>query len=157
MIMDFAASFLERFARTVRKYGGSLVVCTQDLGSFSKGYAQKAILEASTWKLILQQKEEGVTSFAKEDGYAQYINLIRSIRKCSSNKFSEVLIDTNGAKVVGRLVTDPYSTSLYSTENDDFAFLINQEKMGISKHQAILNLSKKYGELPDLKSMASSI
>ena len=68
LIMDFAASFLERFARTVRKYGGSLVVCTQDLSSFSKGSSQRAILESSTWKLILQQKEEGITTFAKEEG-----------------------------------------------------------------------------------------
>lgn len=151
MIMDFAASFLERFARTVRKYGGSLVVCTQDLSSFNKGHAQKAILECSTWKLILQQKEEGVASFAKEESYLPYLDLIRSVRKCSSNKFSEILIDTNGTKVVGRLVTDPYSTSLYSTESEDYAFLINQEKMGVSKHQAILNLSKKYGTLPELE------
>jgi type-IV secretion system protein TraC len=150
MIMDFAASFLERFARTVRKYGGSLVVCTQDLSSFSKGYSQKAILESSTWKLIMQQNTDGVASFAKEEGYLPYLDLIRSIRKCSNNKFSEVLFDTNGAKVVGRLVTDPYSTSLYSTESEDFAFLINQEKMGFSKHQAILNLSRKYGALPEV-------
>ncbi len=149
MIMDFAANFLERFARTVRKYGGSLVVCTQDLASFSKGASQKAILESSTWKLILQQKEEGISSFAKEDGYLPYLDLIRSLRKCSANKFSEVLIDTNGAKVVGRLVTDPYSTALYSTEKDDFNFLINQEKLGKTKHEAILNLAKKYGVLPE--------
>lgn len=149
MIMDFAASFLERFARTVRKYGGSLVVCTQDLSSFNKGNSQKAILESCTWKLILQQKEEGITSFAKEEGYLPYLDLIRSIRKCSSNKFSEVLIDTNGAKVVGRLVTDPYSTALYSTEKDDFNFLMNEKKMGKSKHEAILNLSRKYGHLPE--------
>jgi type-IV secretion system protein TraC len=148
MIMDFAASFLEHFARTVRKYGGSLVVCTQDLSSFSKGVAQKAILESSTWKLILQQKEEGITTFAKEEGYLPYLDLIRSVRKCSNNKFSEVLFDTNGAKVIGRLATDPYSTSLYSTESEDYAFLIAQEKLGVSKHDAILQLAKKYGELP---------
>jgi type IV secretory pathway VirB4 component len=149
LIMDFAASFLERFARTVRKYGGSLVVCTQDLSSFSKGPSQRAILESSTWKLILQQKEEGITTFAKEEGYLPYLDLIRSVRKCSANRFSEILIDTNGAKVVGRLVTDPYSTALYSTEKDDFSFLINQEKAGKSKHEAILQLSKKYGSVAE--------
>lgn len=149
LIMDFAASFLERFARTVRKYGGSLVVCTQDLSSFSKGSSQRAILESSTWKLILQQKEEGITTFAKEEGYLPYLDLIRSVRKCSANRFSEILIDTNGAKVVGRLVTDPYSTALYSTEKDDFSFLMNEEKSGKSKHEAILQLSKKYGALSE--------
>jgi type-IV secretion system protein TraC len=153
MIMDFSAAFLERFARTVRKYGGSLVVCTQDLTSFSKGPSQKAILESSTWKLILQQKEEGVASFAKESGYNGYIDLIRSIRKSPTNKFSEVLIDTNGTKVVGRLVTDPYSTALYSTEDEDYAFLIKEERLGTGKHEAVLKLAKKYGSLPDISSL----
>jgi hypothetical protein len=51
--------------------------------------------------------------------------------------------------VVGRLVTDPYSTALYSTEKDDFSFLINQEKAGKSKHEAILQLSKKYGSVAE--------
>lgn len=150
MIMDFAASFLERFARTVRKYGGSLVVCTQDLTSFKKGPSQSAIFESSTWKLIMQQSEQGIESFAKDTNYQNYLGLIKSVRKCSNNKFSEVLIDTNGVKVIGRLVTDPYSTALYSTESSDFNFLLGKEKEGVSKHEAILELArKKYGELPE--------
>jgi hypothetical protein len=155
MILDYASSFLERFARTVRKYGGSLVVCTQDLTSFSNECgtrkSQAAILECSTWKLILQQKEEGLESFAKSKAYHKYLNLISTVRKCSSNKFSEVLINTDGATIVGRFAADPYSTALFSTESKDYAFLLEQERLGISKHEAILALSKKYGNLPELE------
>jgi conjugal transfer ATP-binding protein TraC len=155
MILDYAAHFLERFARTVRKYGGSLVVCTQDLTSFSNENGDKrsqaAVLECSTWKLILQQKEEGIQSFAKNKAYQKYIGVIESVRKCSSNKFSEVLINTDGATVVGRFSADPYSTALFSTEDKDFTFLLEQEKLGVSKHEAILKLAKKYGELPALE------
>lgn len=155
MILDYAASFLEKFARTVRKYGGSLVVCTQDLSSFSNECgtrkSQAAVLESSSWKLILAQKEEGIETFAKSRAYEKYIELIRTVRKCSSNKFSEVLISTNGVNIVGRFAADPYSTALFSTEDKDFAFLLQKEKEGMSKHEAILALSKKYGQLPDLK------
>lgn len=154
MILDYAASFLERFARTVRKYGGSLVVCTQDLSSFSNvcgtRKSQAAVLESSSWKMILAQKEEGIETFAKSKAYEKYIGLISSVRKCSSNKFSEVLISTNGVNVVGRFVADPYSTALFSTEDKDYAFLLQREKEGVSKHEAILELSKKYGTLPDI-------
>ena len=154
MILDYAASFLERFARTVRKYGGSLVVCTQDLSSFNNKCgtrkSQAAILECSTWKLIMAQKEEGLEAFAASKAYEKYIDLIGSVRKCSSNKFSEVLISTNGVNVVGRLAVDPYSTALFSTEDRDFSFLLQKEKEGMSKHEAIITLSKKYGELPEL-------
>lgn len=155
MILDYAANFLERFARTVRKYGGSLVVCTQDLTSFSNECgtkkSQAAILECSTWKLILQQKEEGIQAFAKSRAYEKYLGLIKSIKKCSNNKYSEVLINTDGATIVGRFATDPYMTAMFSTEDKDFAYLQAREKAGISKHDALLELSKKYGELPSLE------
>jgi conjugal transfer ATP-binding protein TraC len=157
LILDFAANFLERFARTVRKYGGSLGVCTQDLSSFSNACgtrkSQAAVLECSTWKLILQQKEEGVASFNASESYRKFAPLISTIRKCSQNKFSEVLINTDGATVVGRLVTDAYSTAMFSTEDVDFKFLIEKERQGLSKHEAIMALSKKYGILPDLESL----
>jgi type IV secretory pathway VirB4 component len=155
MILDHAAAFLERFARTVRKYGGSLVVCTQDLSSFTNDCGTKAcqaaVLESSTWKMILAQKEEGVATFAKSQAYEKYIGLISSIRKCSANKFSEVLISTNGINIVGRLAVDAYSTALFSTEHDDFNFLLKKEQEGFSKHEAIMLLSKKYGKLPELE------
>ena len=155
MILDYAANFLERFARTVRKYGGSLVVCTQDLSSFTNTCgtrnSQAAVLESSSWKLILAQKEEGIETFAKSKAYEKYIELIKTVRKCSSNKFSEVLISTNGVNVVGRFAADPYSTALFSTEDKDYAFLLKKEKEGMSKHDAIIELSKKYGILPGNK------
>lgn len=155
MILDYAAYFLERLARTVRKYGGSLVICTQDLSSFTNidgsRRAQAAILECCTWKLILQQKGEGIAAFAKAEGYKDYLGLIKSVRKCSENKYSEILIDTDGAKVVGRFAADPYSTAAYSTEDKDFAFLMEQERKGASKHDAIALLAKKYGHLPDIE------
>lgn len=155
MILDHAAAFLERFARTVRKYGGSLVVCTQDLSSFTNDCGTKAcqaaVLESSTWKMILAQKEEGIATFARSKAYEKYIGLISSIRKCSANKFSEVLISTNGINIVGRLAVDAYSTALFSTEHDDFNFLLKKEQEGLSKHEAIKLLSKKYGKLPELE------
>ena len=154
VILDYAASFLERFARTVRKYGGSLVVCTQDLSSFDNKCgtrkSQAAVLECSTWKLIMAQNEEGLEAFAASKAYEKHVDLISSVRKCSSNKFSEVLISTNGVNVVGRLAVDPYSTALFSTEDKDFTFLLQKEKEGVSKHEAIIELSRKYGTLPEL-------
>ncbi len=153
MILDFAANFLERFARTVRKYGGSLVVCTQDLTSFSNVCGTKkanaAVLESSTWKLILQQNADGMKTFNAHEGYKKYSSLIQSLRKCPNNKFSEVLIHTDGATVVGRLATEGYSTALFSTENSDFNYLLRAEKEGLSIHESILELSKKYGGCSD--------
>lgn len=153
MILDYAAFFLEGFARTVRKYGGSLVICTQDLSSFTKSPSHSAILESSTWKTIMMQSDTGLESFAKKEEYKHILPLIKSVRKCSQNKFSEVLFDTNGAKVIGRLVVDPYSTALYSTEHEDYAYLSALEKRGVPKEEAVLSLAAKYGKLPDLENL----
>lgn len=153
MILDYAAHFLDNFSRTVRKYGGSLVICTQDLSSFAKSPSHSAILESATWKLMMMQSEAGLETFAAREEYKNFTGLIASLRKCGRNKFSEVLFDTNGTKVVGRLAVDPYSTALYSTEHDDYAYLRDSEQKGIAKEEAILNLAAKYGELPALESL----
>jgi conjugal transfer ATP-binding protein TraC len=148
MILDYAAKFLEGFARTVRKYGGSLWVCTQDLSSFNNDSGQKnsqaAILECATWKFIMKQNADGVKSFAANPSYAKYRGLIQSIKKCSDNRFSEILILSDGLSVVGRLAVDAYSTAVFSTENSDYHFLLEQEKQGVAKHEAISKLAQKY-------------
>ncbi|MBY0533645.1 MAG: hypothetical protein K2P31_01600, partial [Rickettsiaceae bacterium] len=69
------------------------------------------------------------------------------------NKYSEILINTDGATVVGRLATDAYSTAMFSTEDTDFKFLMEKEREGLTKHEAIMALSKKYGILPKLGSL----
>ncbi|MCP3848685.1 MAG: TraC family protein [Gammaproteobacteria bacterium] len=149
-ILDYAAPFLESFARTVRKYGGSLVIITQDLSSFdnTKGdkKSQAAIHECSTWKLIGQQDEAGMESFAKSEAYGNYTGLIKSVHKHPENKYAEIMISTNKAKVVGRLVTDPYSVAMYSTESEDFNFLEERDKQGVPADEAVMMLAKeKYG------------
>lgn len=149
-ILDYAAAFLESFARTVRKYGGSLVVCTQDLSSFdnSKGdrKAQAAVHECCTWKLIGQQDEVGMATFYESENYKKYAGLIESVHKHPENKYAEMLISTNQTKVVGRLVTDPFSVAMYSTEKEDFNFLETEEKQGIHLQDSLRKLAtEKYG------------
>lgn len=146
MILSFCGSFLEAFARTVRKYGGSLVTCVQDLASFQMGKSQKAIFENSTWKAVL--KQTNLESFRNADEFKDHLPLIESVTKESSGKYSEILIQSSGMIIVGRLVLDPYSIALYSTEAADFNFLAKAKSAGIPKDQAVKELAKKYGQLP---------
>ncbi len=148
MILDFCATFLEAFARTVRKYGGSLATCVQDLASFQAGKSQKAIFANSTWKAVL--KQTSLETFAETGEFKDYLPLIESVTKESSGKYSEVLIQTSGLITVGRLVLDPYSVALFSTEQEDFNFLAKEKAAGKSKDVAVRELAKKYGELPAL-------
>lgn len=51
MLLDFAASFFAAFVRTVRKYGGSLVICVQNFMDLHKTVDHQTILENSTWTI----------------------------------------------------------------------------------------------------------
>lgn len=142
MLLDFAASFFAAFGRTVRKYGGSLVICVQNFTDLQKTQEHKTILENSTWTILLKQDEKGLSSFKESEAFKDKISLIKSI-SLSPNKYAEMLIYTTGVSVVGRLVLDDYSKALYSTDAADFAQIQAKMKQGISLDQALEELVYK--------------
>lgn len=145
MLLDYSAGFFAEFARTVRKYGGSLVTCVQNYSDLQKTQSHQAILENSSWTLLLKQDEKGLHSFRESEAFKDKLPLIQSV-SLMPGKYSEILISATGVSVVGRLVLDEYSSALYSTDSEDFKFLKVQEARGISLDSAIEKLaSKKHG------------
>ena len=142
MILDYAAKFLAEFARTIRKYGGSLVVCVQNFSDLQNGEQHKAILQNSTWTVLLKQDEKGVNAFKDSEAFKDIIPLIKSI-SISPNKYAEALICTTGIKVIGRLVLDNYSKILYSTDADIFRTLNELVATGMSLDDAVSLLAKR--------------
>ncbi len=139
MLLDFSASFFAAFGRTVRKYGGSLVICVQNFMDLHKSQDHKTILENSTWTILLKQDEKGLGAFKESEAFKDIIPLIKSI-SLNPNKYAEVLLYTTGVTVIGRLVLDDYSRALYSTDPADFNFLRNKTRLGISLDQAVEQL-----------------
>jgi hypothetical protein len=96
--------------------------------------------------LIGQQDEVGMATFYESESYKKYAGLIESVHKHPENKYAEMLISTNQTKVVGRLVTDPFSVAMYSTESDDFNYLEKAEKQNVPLQDALRHLAiDKYG------------
>ncbi|WP_425363580.1 TraC family protein [Candidatus Tisiphia endosymbiont of Hybos culiciformis] len=147
MILDYSAKFLESFGRTVRKYGGSLVICVQNFTDFQKSDERRSILENSSWLVILKQDEKGLSSLSASESFKDIMPLIESI-SLVPGKYAEMLLISTGLKVVGRLELDPYSQGLYSTEAADFKYLLEAKRKGLSKDEAVKALASKYGELP---------
>ena len=148
MLLDFAASFFAAFVRTVRKYGGSLVICVQNFMDLHKTVDHQTILENSTWTILLKQDEKGLGAFRQSDAFKDMIPLIKSI-SLSPGKYAEALLYTTGVTVIGRLVLDDYSQALYSTDPSDFNFLRQKTAQGISLDEAVeqLALKKKGGRI----------
>ena len=141
MLLDYAAGFFAAFSRNLRRYGGSLVICTQcfaDLqtmgSSLENNGHRRAIFENSAWKVVLPPSS--VADFEAHTEFKHKIPLIQSL-SFERGKYSEMLLSSAGYDVVGRLMLDPFSAAIYSTEAEDFAFLDAQEKRGISMDLAI--------------------
>lgn len=142
MLLDFAASFFAAFGRTVRKYGGSLVICVQNFMDLQKTIEHRTILENSTWTVMLKQDEKGLEAFKNSEAFKDMVPLIQSVSMVPG-KYSEVLLYSTGIKVVGRLVLDDYSKALYSTDAADFAYLRTEAMLGKNLDEAIESLALK--------------
>ena len=130
---------IETYARTCRKYGGSLITATQSLNDFYKSEGSLAALENSDWSVVLQQKEETVNDLVKHqrfemDPYTEM--LVRSLKR-NGTEYSDVLIKGPETLAVGRLVLDPYSATLYSSSPHVFARIEDLVKEGYDLADAI--------------------
>ena len=141
MILDHCAKFLSDLVRVIRKYGGSLVVCVQNYDDFQKTEEHRTIFQNSTWTVMLKQDEKGLNSFKSSEAFKDMIPLIRSVR-FAPPQFAELLIYTTGTQVVGRLVLDPFSGKLFSTDAQDFNFINNQLSKGVPIVDAIEQLTQ---------------
>ena len=142
MLLDFAAPFFASFARTVRKYNGSLITCVQNLSDLSKTEAHKTILKNSAWTILLKQDEKGISSFKENEAFKDLVPLIKSLTLVPK-KYAEILICATGISVVGRLALDAFSKALYSTDAKDFNYIQTQVKQGVKLENAIEDLSKR--------------
>ncbi len=130
---------IETYARTCRKYGGSLVTATQSMNDFYKSEGSLAALENSDWSIVLQQKEETINDLAKHqrfemDAYTEM--LIRSLKR-NGTEYSDLLIKGPETLAVGRLVLDPYSATLYSSSPHVFARIEDLVRDGVELPDAI--------------------
>lgn len=151
-IIDHSVGFLEAFARTVRKYGGSLITCVQEFKDFDNGPKHQAILNNSSWTAVLRQEPAGIGQMRHSEKFKNCVPLIETLTKDAENKYSEIMIMGSNLRVVGRLVVDPYSECLYSTESEDYGFLHQCRNNGVDKDAAIRELIKRKGKkLPAFK------
>jgi len=131
--------FVETYARTARKYGGALATATQSLNDYYKSDGARAALENSDWMLVLQQKAETIADFRKEarlDMDDRTETLIRSLKR-SGSEYSEVYIKGPEVEAVGRLVLDPLSATIFSSDPDTYAAIHRHVEDGMPLDKAI--------------------
>jgi len=106
----------------LRKYNGALIICVQSFSDLQKTYSHKVIFENSAWTVLLKQDEKTIESLKTSEVFGEMIPLINSI-SFAPGKYSELLLYSTGVKVVVRLLLDPYSKALFSTDAEDYNFI----------------------------------
>jgi len=142
------ADFVETYARTCRKYGGSLITATQSINDYYKSEGSLAALENSDWSLIMQQKAETINDFKDHgrlsmDGYTEAV--IRSLKR-NGTEYSDILIKGPEVEAVGRLVLDDYSATLYSSSPLVFGEIEELVEQGLTMDEAVEKVAFRHRE-----------
>lgn len=145
------ADFVETYARTCRKYGGSLITATQSLNDYFKSEGSRAALENSDWSVVLQQKAETISDFRDHgrfdmDGYTE--GLVRSLKR-NGTEYSDLLIRGPDMMAVGRLVLDRYSATLYSSSPEVYGEIERLIATGLPIEEAIESVAFDHTPAPE--------
>ena len=138
--------FIETLARRLRKYNGSLVIGTQSVDDFYSSPGALAAYENSDWTCLLAQKASSIARLA--EGKKIDLDTMKTLALESVHtrhgEYSEILIsDADGNYAITRMVLDPFSQLLYSTQAQDHAQIKALQKQGMSVSEAINHLNKK--------------
>ncbi|NBV90434.1 MAG: aminotransferase class I/II-fold pyridoxal phosphate-dependent enzyme [Actinobacteria bacterium] len=71
--LDHSEKFLAEMSRTIRKYGGSLVTCVQNVSDLSTSEHRRTIAQNSEWTVMLEQNSDDIaavlTHWLQTQGY----------------------------------------------------------------------------------------
>jgi len=139
---------IEEGYRRARKYRGSFGVVTQDLLDIGKfGRVGDVIYTNSAFKFYLSGVKADLAKERKIVDLNDFVvNVLKSL-KYNAPKYSEIFIDTKefGSGVV-RLIVDPYSYYVYTSEPAEISEIERMVKSGMTYDEAIREMIKKYRE-----------
>ena len=141
--------FIERLARTLRKYRGALVVGTQNLDDFYSSPGAEAAFMNSDWLCCLKQKSESIALLKKSEKFKinDYQQKMLESVTSKPGEYSEVMIMTSEHASIGRLILEPFSRVLYSTKPEEYERVKRYEGDGKKLEEAVEQVAKEmYGD-----------
>ena len=134
------ASFLEGVVRRARKYQGSLITGTQSPSDYFEMPGARVCMENSDWSIFLAQKPEVIDALVNEGNLNVVPGTAYALKKLVSvrGQFSELAIRGPDGWAFGRLVIDPYSLAVYSSNGETVTKLEHlRESRGLSIADAL--------------------
>lgn len=135
--------FVETLARRLRKYNGSLVVGTQSVNDFYASTGALAAFENSDWMCLLSQKKESIEQLKKTNRIAMNGHMETQLAsvKTKHGEYAEVMIYGPHGYAICRLLLDPFSQILYSTQADEYSSVKSLQQEGVELVDAIQHIA----------------
>ena len=129
---------IEEGYRRARKYGGSFTTITQSLLDFEAfGSVGQVIQSNSAFKFMLESPDFEKAKTKKLIDYDEFtMNILKSV-KSPRPRYSEIFMDTPVGIGVSRLLVDPYSYYLYTSEAGENAEIERLVKSGKRYSEAL--------------------
>jgi len=136
---------IEEGYRRARKYGGSFTVVTQSvLDRKAFGSVGDVISSNSAFKFFLESEDFEKARAEKLVDYDEFkMNLLKSV-KTNKPRYSEIFMDTPFGTGVARLVVDPFSYYVYTSDAKEISEIEALVDGGMSYDQAIREMVRKY-------------
>ncbi len=148
-----SGAFIEEMGRIARKYKGSITLATQQLTDYFRvdSPAAEKAFENASFKAILKQNPDSLYALRSNPKLAAFVHedwqleLLQSVHS-NPPHYSEVALfgpDVKG--VIGRLILDPFTSLLTSTNAEDYQALEERTARGMPVTDAIRDVLKARG------------
>lgn len=143
-----AAKFIESGYRRVAKQNGAFATIVQSVNDYFKNEMAMAVYENSDSQLILAQRDSTIDNLKNNDRLKLTPYEERLLRSFAGTpEYKECLIRTPSCSGVFRVLFDPFTRILYSTNAEEFSAVDKLQASGMSMEDAVEIVSKEvYGE-----------
>ena len=137
---------IEEGYRRAAKYNGSFSVITQSILDLKRfGKVGEVINANSAFKFFLESADFEKAFTEKLIDYDPFIMRILKTLKSNRPKYSDIFMDTGGGVGVARLMVDPWSYYVYTSDPDEIVEIERLVEGGMSYEDAISEMAKRRG------------
>lgn len=148
-----SGDFIEEAGRIARKYNGSITLATQQLTDYFRGESSAAekAFENASHKVILKQNADSFKAMRANPKLAGFVdedwklNLLQQIHSNPPYYSEAAIYGPEVSGIIGRLIIDPFTALLTSTNARDVQALDDKMEQGLSVPDAINEILRMRG------------
>ena len=135
---------IEEGYRRAAKYNGSFSVITQSILDLKRFGKVGAVINAnSAFKFFLESADFEKAKDEKLIDYDEFVMKVLKTLKSSRPRYSEIFMDTGAGAGVARLMVDPWSYFVYTSDPDEIVAIERLVENGMTYDEAISQMAAR--------------